>query len=472
MTKYISSRDASAVVGGDRAVLDCFASDGGLYVPQTLPILSYKDMLDLDYVGRADKVLRAFFDFDVGGIAEKAFADFDDPAPTVKIDDNAFIVELWHGKACSSKDMALCVLPMLIERAKAKLNISSDTIIPFAASDETGVAVAQAFAGVKGTEAIIFYSRDELSELNKRELAAVKDSNVCAVGVTASYDLIRFAVKSAYSDVGLTAALKENNKFSADVSSANIGIIVPQIAYFFSAYCDLVNSDEIKAGDKIDFVLPIDDFGGIIAGYYAAQIGLPINKLVTAGTKHAAFIDFIDSGEYDTNGAIDTLPYDLERLLFALSGNNAELTAARMNELNTVGRFSVTESEMGALRLFAGSNTGDADIKNAIADMFDEYGYTVDVRTAAACFAALKREFVRPTAVLSVADPYRSAKAVLSALGEKPPMDIEQQFRHMEEITACEPTEALVNALSAKPSDNAIPLSDIAKFLSEKYCKK
>lgn len=468
MPNYISTRDASKVVDSASAVLDCCPNDGGLYVPEELPKINYADLLGLDYSARVDKVLCAFFDFDVGGIAKKAFG-IDDCAPVVKLDDNVFFLELWHGRTCLSADMALGFLPMLIERAKAAKNITEGTLIPIVSSGGVGASAAHAFETAQGIKLCVFYPHDETSDLVCRELGAVKNKNAAVVGVSASADKLRADIKACYCDNGLTAALGENNIKLTAADGMNIGVIVPRIAYYFSAYCDLVNSDEIKQGSKIDFVLPPDDFDGVIAGYYAYKMGLPINRLVTAGTRQE-FSDFIDTGVFDITADPCAQHCDnLERLIFDLSGNDIALTASRLRELNDKGRFSVTEGEANVLHnVFAADVIDAEDAQSAIEYMFEEYGYLADAHTAYACASALEREFVRPTVMLSVADPYRTAAEVMTALGQKIPSDNVKLFDNMEMLTACEPSEWPKSLLTEKPMESlTLPPEDIIPYLIE-----
>ncbi|MDE5593102.1 MAG: hypothetical protein K2I75_04125 [Clostridiales bacterium] len=478
MISYTSTRDASVNADGATAVLNGFAPDGGLYVPRELPDLSYTDMLDLDFAGRVTKTLKAFFDFDVNGIAKQAFGGEDDPAPTVKIDDNAFVSELWHGKSHSSKDIALALLPELIKRAKAQKNITATTLIPIATAGDIGKAAAVAFDKADDARLCVFYPQNELNDLQLRELRSIDQSNVTVVGVSSNYDELQAAIKGALTDERLNAALGENNITLSSANSVNIGTIVPQIAYYFSAYCDLVNSGEIKAGDKVDFVMPVGNFGGMIAGYYASKMGLPINKLAIAATNFTALIDFINSGAYDVNSMSHRpdapLLGNLERLVFGVSAGDAPLTAERMNELKETGRFSVTESEIHELRtVIAGGIAEMDDALDVISDLFEEYGYLANTHTAAAYAVAIERDFVHPTVVLSIASPYRSAKWVMTALGEKLPSDEVKLMRQMEDVTALDAPEDLIAAFSAKQIHNdVISPQELIKFLTERYCKK
>lgn len=477
MTKYTSTRDASVTTDGATAVLDGFAPDGGLYVPQSLPALSYKDLLDLDYASRADKVLRAFFDFDLDGVADDAYSTFDgDPAPTVKIDDNAFVCELWHGMTYSSKDVSLSVLPRLIAKAKAERKCDSTLLIPIATNGDLGKAAAEAFRYADGTEVCVFYPSSGMDDIIKRELCTTDAKGFCAVGVDGSFDDIQAAVRAAFSS-GLNTALGENNIKLSFANSINIGVVVSQIACYFSAYCDLVNSDEIGQGETVDFVVPAGNFGGMLAGYYAAKMGLPINKLVLAATQNTALTDFFDSGAYDIN-RISSRPSapvlgNLERLIFGISGNG-ELTAKRMDELKTNGRFSIAEDEMNELRtLFAGDIVSGEQVNEAIGYLFDEYGYLADTRTAAAYEVADSREFVRPTVIMSIASPYRTARQVMTALGEKTPKDSEELLRRMEMVTALDVPTELQNVFSAEcVQTTVISPQDMIEFLTEKYSKK
>ncbi|MDE6029849.1 MAG: hypothetical protein K2F90_05995 [Clostridiales bacterium] len=477
MLNYTSTRDATVRVDGATAVLNGFAPDGGLYVPCELPALSYADMLDLDYAARVTKTLKAFFDFDVSGIAKQAFGAENDPAPTVKVDDNAFVSELWHGKSHSSKDLALAMLPELIRRAKAQKNITSTTLIPIATAGDIGTAAANAFIGADDARLCVFYPLTGMNELQLAELKCLDQSNVTVVGVDSDYDTLQAAVKAALTDGDLIAALGENNIALSSANSVNIGTVVPQIAYYYSAYCDLVNSGEIAAGDKVDFVMSVGNFGGMIAGYYASKMGLPINKLAIAATNFTALIDFINSGGYDINSMSNRpdapLLGNLERLIFGLSGNDAALTAARMAELENSGRFAVTDDEIHELRnVLAGATADMDDAYDMIFDLFEEYGYLADTHTAAAYSVAVDREFVHPTVVLSIASPYRLAKHVMTALGEKVPTDGVKLMQRMEDVTALPAPEDLIAVYSAKQINNdVIPPQDIIEFLTERYCK-
>ncbi|MCH5165863.1 MAG: threonine synthase [Clostridiales bacterium] len=483
--KYTSTRDTAVEADSATAVVGGISEDGGLYVPQVFPKLDYKQFFGLDYVERADKVLRAFFDFNVDGVAKAAYSTFDtdEPAPTVKLDDNLFVLELWHGRTHAFKDMALSVLPHLLVRAKAQKCETDKTLILVATSGDTGKAALEGFKDVDGTEVCVFYPTDGVSRVQKLAMQTQDGNNVLAVGITGNFDDAQGSVKAAFRDDRLKDLLKDNNIKMSSANSINIGRLVPQIAYYFSAYCDLVDSGEIKAGDKIDFVVPTGNFGNILAGWYAHNMGLPISKLVCASNRNNVLTDFIETGIYDINRefyktdspSMDILvSSNLERLIFETSGRNSELTLKRMKDLATAGRYSVDEREMEKIReVFAADYADDEDIEDAIADMFDEYGYLIDTHTAAAYAVAARRELVRPTVVVSTANPYKFAPAVLRALGEKVSGEAtEAMFSRLEDLTAMEVPSSLKEVFykSVRFNETIAP-KDIIEYIAARYGK-
>ena len=483
--KYTSTRDGSVVTDGASAIIDGISADGGLYVPVKLPKLDYIEFFGLDYIARADKVLRAFFDFDVAGVAKAAYGSFDtdEPAPVVKIDDNLFVLELWHGKTHAFKDMALSVLPRLLVRAKAEKSVGQKTLVLVATSGDTGKAALEGFKDVEGTEVCVFYPTDGVSRVQKLAMQTQGGNNVRAAGITGNFDDAQTAVKAAFRDESLKQALGENNITMSSANSINIGRLVPQIAYYYSAYCDLVDSGEIKSGDKIDFIVPTGNFGNILAGWYALKMGLPVNKLVCASNRNNVLTDFIETGVYDVNRefyktespSMDILvSSNLERLVFETSGRDCEKTAKRYAELKETGRFSVSEDEAVKIReAFASDYADDEDIEDAIAEMFDEYGYLIDTHTAAAYAVAMRREHVRPTVVVSTANPYKFAPAVLRALGENVQGEATaDDLRKLEDITAMDVPRSLAEVFDLPVRfDDTIAPSEIAEYVSRKYGK-
>ncbi|MCH5163148.1 MAG: threonine synthase [Clostridiales bacterium] len=480
--KYISTR-GGAEASASRAVIDGIAPNGGLYVPTEFVKLDYKTLFGLDYAARCDRVLRAFFDFDIEGIADDAYTDFEDgdPAPAVKLDDKLFVLELWHGKTHAFKDMALSVLPRLLCAAKKAEGDGDKTLVLVATSGDTGKAALEGFKDVEGTSVCVFYPTDGVSRVQKLAMQTQAGDNVNAVGVVGNFDDAQSAVKIAFSDGALGEKLKAAGVRLSSANSINIGRLVPQVAYYFSTYCDLVDSGEIKAGEKIDFVVPTGNFGNILAGYYALRMGLPVNKLVCASNKNNVLSDFVTGGIYDANReffktsspSMDILvSSNLERLIFELSGRNAALTAERMAELKATGRYEITAGEHEKMReVFACGYADEGETETAIADMFDEYGYLIDPHTAVAYSVAKRRGFSRPTVVVSTANPYKFAPAVLKALGEKTAGDAnEKMLEKLCDITAMDIPESLIGVFGEKIRFNeTVDSKDILGYITRRY---
>lgn len=480
--KYISTRGGGEVSSA-RAVIDGIAEGGGLYVPIEFTKLDYKKMLGLDYAARCDMVLRAFFDFDVDGIADAAYQTFetDDPAPTVKIDDMLIVLELWHGRTHAFKDMALSVLSRLLTAAKKAEGIDTKTLVLVATSGDTGKAALEGFKDVEGTEVCVFYPTDGVSRVQKLAMQTQDGGNVNAVGIVGNFDDAQTAVKTAFNDGELAERLKKAGYELSSANSINIGRLVPQIAYYFSAYCDLVDCGEIDGGERIDFVVPTGNFGNILAGYYAKQMGLPINRLVCASNKNNVLTDFLSSGIYDANReffktaspSMDILiSSNLERLIFEISGRNAELTKERMKSLKETGRYEITAKEHDAIReIFACGYADEDQTEAAIADMFDEYGYLIDTHTAAAYHVAKGRELNRPTVIVSTANPYKFAPAVLKALGERAVDEANpQMLSQLEDVTAMEIPQSLLKAFDYEIRFNkVVDKSEIIDYISARY---
>ena len=481
--KYTSTRDTAVSATSARAVINGISKDGGLFVPKELPSLDYKKLLELNYAARADTVLRAFFDFDTDGVSKAAYEDFDegDPAPTVKLDDNLFVLELWHGKTCAYSDMSLSVLPGLLASAKKSEGNNEKTLVLVASSGDTGEAALEWFRGVPGTEAVVFYPTEGVGELQRLAMTTLDGDNVCAVAVNGTYGEVQSAVKKAFSDESLTAALKEKGMEASFANSVNVGSLVPQIACYFSAYCDLVDSNEIKPGEKIDFCVPTEFFGSVIAGYYAYKMGLPVNKLICASNKFDVFADFIETGVYDVNrkqsksnrpSADMLFSSNLERLLFETCGRNGKTIAARADELSGTGRTQVTPKEIEEIRsVFACECADDDAVAAAIEEMFDEYGYLIDTHTAAAYAAAAERGLSRKTVVVSGVNPFKCAPAVLTSLGERAKGAVtKEMLEDLVDFSAMEIPDRLIELFAKKKRfTDVIEKEGVTAFIKNRF---
>ena len=238
---------------------------------------------------------------------------------------------------------------------------------------------------------------------------------------------------------------------------------MPQIAYYFSAYLDIVNAGKMKMGDKLNFAVPTGNFGNILAAYYASRMGLPVGRLICASNRNNVLTDFFRGGEYDSrrefyktmSPSMDILvSSNLERLLFEISGRDDALTAQRMRALKENGTYTVTVRERAALsELFWAGYADEETSAEALGNLFEEYGYIADPHTsvAAAVFDGYVSETGddTPTVIVSTASPYKFARDVLKCLGETVPDDDFKALKKLEDVTALPVPDSLSSLQTA-----------------------
>lgn len=470
--KYVSTRNNKLSVTGSTAVLTGLAPDGGLFVPESFPEISREEILrmtETDYPERSALVMSKFFDEltydELLGIARRAYATFDgDPAPEVKLADGLYVLELWHGKTHAFKDMALSVLPLLMTALKDKTGQKETCLIPVATSGDTGKAALEGFSDVPGTAVIVFYPDGGVSHTQKKQMVTTLGSNVKVVAVRGNFDDAQTAVKQAFGDKELAGKLAEAGCKMTGANSINLGRLAPQVAYYFSAYADLLSSGQIEFGDKVDFCVPTGNFGNILAAYYAKRMGLPAGKLICASNDNNVLTDFLETGVYSlgrefiktTSPSMDILiSSNLERLLFEFADRDGDTVKAWMDELKKNGSYDVGGERLCEIReTFWGGYAKQEDYADTLMDVYDEYGYLCDPHTAVA-FDVCNRYFDEceddaPVVVVSTASPVKFAATVLDSIGITPPEDDVKALRKMESETAF-PVPESVYALFGMP---------------------
>lgn len=454
---FISTRNIKNKVSGAMAVVEGLSSEGGLFVPSMFPqigIEELKKLVDMDYAQRSSFIVGKFLpelENVLSACTKKAYDKFDgDPAPVVKVDDNLFVMELWHGPTHAFKDIALTLLPYLLTESKKILKKSERTLILVATSGDTGKAALEGFADVDGTDIIVFYPSDGVSDLQKLQMMTQKGDNVFVSAITGNFDDAQTAVKKIFTDEKVKKELAQNGYALSSANSINFGRLVPQVAYYFSAYVDMVDANEIEWGDKINFCVPSGNFGNILAGYYAMMMGLPINKLICASNKNNVLTDFLRTGKYSvqrkfhktTSPSMDILiSSNLERLVFELSERNDTLTAKRMEQLKTDGVYSITDNELDLLKKHFYADYSDEDeVDETLYDYFEGFGYIADTHTSVALSVYDKyydeTSDETKTVLLSTASPYKFVNSVLNALGESAGKDEHSSLKKLEDITA------------------------------------
>ncbi len=464
--QYVSTREKSTIVSSAEAIVKGLSEDGGLFVPSEFPAISSKEleqMTDMEYSERAAFVLSKFLsDFtleELNDYTKKAYSRFygDDPCPLVAIDDKTYILELWHGPTCAFKDMALTLLPHLMVASRKKVGEKNKTLILVATSGDTGKAALEGFKDVEGCEIIVFYPSEGVSDMQKLQMQTQTGNNVYVCAIKGNFDDAQSAVKVIFNDENVKAQLLEQGYKLSSANSINWGRLVPQIAYYVSSYVDLLASNEIKMGEKINFCVPSGNFGNILAGYYAMRMGVPIGKLICASNKNRVLTDFFASGKYDTNRefyktmspSMDILiSSNLERLLFEISGRNDKYVASLMNDLKTKGCYQIDFEKLKAnASNFEGGFSDEEMTMDTIENFYDENDYLLDTHTAVAVDVyvdyTIESGDKTKTVIVSTASPYKFPQDVYNALTGEFVNDSIKAADMLEEYTGMEIPEPL-----------------------------
>lgn len=433
--KYISTRNKEKIVSVSEAIIQGLADDGGLYTPQTLDQkVDLASTLKMSYLELAQYILSLFLsDFShkqiqqcVQNAYQNSFEN-NEVAPLCKYNDG-WLVELWHGPTSAFKDVALTLLPHLLTAAYQNQNENDLISILTATSGDTGKAAINGFADVKNTAITVLYPEIGVSDIQKRQMQTSLGKNVEVIAVKGNFDDCQRIVKDAMKDPVVLEACKHMKLSSAN--SINIGRLLPQIVYYFDSYAKLVNHGDIQLGDVVNFVVPSGNFGNILAGYLAKQLGLPIKKLVCASNSNNVLTDFIRTGTYNANRtfiptispSMDILvSSNLERLLFLLSNHNDVLINQYMASLKNDGHYTISDDLRQRLQeSFAAYDCSEDECKKVIHDTFHKEHILIDPHTAVAVHAchAYKQESNdnTPCIVLSTASAYKFAKDVYTAL--------------------------------------------------------
>jgi len=439
---YTSTRDKSVKVTSAEAIARGISKDGGLFVPTELPKISPEfidSLVGKDYITRCEKVLSLFLtdysaeeiNYCVNGAYAKGKFSSDKVAPIKTIAPGENILELWRGPTCAFKDMALQLLPYLLTVAAKKTVADKTIVILVATSGDTGKAALEGFKDVDKTKIMVFYPNDGVSPMQKLQMTTQEGGNVGVCAINGNFDDAQSGVKKIFTDPAVAEKLAENNMMFSSANSINWGRLVPQIVYYISAYCDLIENGSIKNGDEINVVVPTGNFGNILAAYYAKRMGVPVKKLICASNSNNVLTDFFESGKYDKNRKFFTtespsmdilISSNLERLLFHLCGENDELVKEWMGSLSSAGEYEVTdEVKKQIFALFDAGCCNDEETKGAIKEVFDEYSYLMDTHTAVAykVYEDYKKKTGDNTKTLiaSTANPYKFGFAVYDALG-------------------------------------------------------
>ena len=441
--QYVSTRNKEHSRTAAQAIAQGLARDGGLLTPAYIPRLpknALEELCGMSYQQRAVYVMSLFLDefsvSELAGFAAKAYGPdkFDTPAvaPVYTLNEGLHCLELWHGPTCAFKDLALQMLPHLLTASLKKTQENKTVCILTATSGDTGKGALEGFRDVENTRILVFYPKDGVSAIQELQMNTQEGGNVGVCSVCGNFDDAQTGVKKLFSDEALREELAQRGYFLSSANSINWGRVLPQIVYYVSAYCDLVQDGKLETGDTLNVCVPTGNFGNILAAYYAKEMGLPIGRLICASNSNNVLTDFLTTGVYDRNRtfyntispSMDILiSSNLERLLFAVTQSDSEVRGY-MEELAASGRYQVSDKVKTAIgRHFAAGCCDDANTKRVISEVYKTYGYLMDPHTAVA-FDVLER-YRRdtgdeaPALVVSTASPFKFCDNILDALGQK-----------------------------------------------------
>ncbi len=452
--RYVSTRDNYAAVDASQAISLGMVPSGGLFVPEKLPNIFSPQFCGENYHQTASRILTPLLsDFTVEEITEcisSAYSpdSFDTPeiVELKTLDSSQFVLELWHGPTAAFKDVALQIMPHFLKFAKKKTADRSHTLILVATSGDTGKAALEGFSDCEGISIAVFYPHGGVSEIQKLQMVTTAGGNTNVVAVNGNFDDCQNAVKSLLGDNELRQRLAGQGVSLSSANSINWGRLCPQIVYYMRAYLSLVENGVISFGEKIDFSIPTGNFGNILAGFYAMNLGLPVRRFICASNCNNVLAEFFETGIYDrnreffrtTSPSMDILiSSNLERFVFEMADNDGVKTAAMFDQLSKKGRFSVGSELLDKMRsVFEADWVDEAAVLETIGSVYKQSGYVMDTHTAVAAAAArrLKKDDT-PVVIASTASPYKFSNAVLEGIGGRLTEDEFMSVQTLNEMT-------------------------------------
>lgn len=429
-TEYISTRGNAAPLDFAGVTLTGLASDGGLYVPREWPRFTtdqIKAMRGLNYVDLAARVMAPFTagvlsEDELKELCKAAYGSFAHEAvtPLRQLDNQNWLLELFHGPTLAFKDVALQLLGHLFERFLS--GTDKKLTIVGATSGDTGSAAIDAVAGREQVEIFMLHPHERVSDVQRRQMTTMIAPNVHNIAIEGSFDDAQAMVKRMFGDREVNGPLT----LSA-VNSINWARLMAQVVYYFAAALRLGSPDR-----AIAFSVPTGNFGDVFAGYVAAQMGLPIERLIVATNVNDILHRALSRGDYSVSGVTPTaapsmdiqVSSNFERLLFDLEGRDGSTTAARMKWFEQMGKM-VLSADMRKKASFFASTRADAD-EMALAMRWghEHCGEIIDPHTAIALHAARNSGIAPevPIATLATAHPAKFRDAVERATGIRPPL--------------------------------------------------
>lgn len=461
---YVSTRNQQKEINFYQAIVQGIGDDGGLLVPNfEFKQLDLNKLVKLNYVDLATEVIATFVPEDGKELIHQACNNaygkglFPEVVVPVKKAGDVYVAELFHGQTAAFKDMALSLLPHLMTLSLKQLKEDRQVMILAATSGDTGKAALEGFKDVDGTCIKVFYPLDGVSAIQQQQMVSQEGNNVKVVGIKGNFDDAQSAVKVAFADEMLKAVSNEHQVFLSSANSINVGRLIPQIIYYFHSYFELVRNNEIEMGEKVNFCVPSGNFGNCLAGWFAKNMGLPVNQFIAASNKNNILTDFFTTGKYDANReffktnapAMDILvSSNLERLVWYMSGKDGNKVKTYMDKLKAEGIYEVDDDTFNNIKKqFKAGYLSEEEVLSTIKKCYDDTGYVLDTHTACG-YGVLKRYQEEcndntKTILLSTASPYKFPESVYKALFDED-LDVYEAIDKLNEKTGVEVPKPLV----------------------------
>ena len=436
--KYVSSRGQAPVLGFRDVLLAGLATDGGLYMPESWP----KPAIPAgDYATRAAALMQPFVGDEIAPdtfarLCREAYSTFRHPdvVPLVPLSDDHYLLELFHGPTLAFKDVALQLIGRLFDHVLSEQN--RRVMVVGATSGDTGSAAIDGVKGCSNVDIVILYPQGRVSDVQRRQMTTVDARNVHTVAIDGTFDDCQDLVKAMFND----APFREANQLSA-VNSINWARVMAQTVYYFTAIAQL--------GKPASFSVPTGNFGNVLAGWIAKQMGAEVRKLVVGSNSNDILTRFFESHEMLARPVVPTLSPSMdiqissnfERLLFEMNGRDGGATSEQLQRFRQTGSLAVEPDQYAQwiAPTFSAHRCNDEETLATIKRVHNETGMLIDPHTAIGVAAAEAcKESGTPIVTLATAHPAKFPDAVQKATGVRPalPAHVADLFDRPERIAS------------------------------------
>jgi len=432
---YISTRNNSKKFVFRDVFLNGLASDGGLFIPDKIPLFSSEDLKKLEKLSYKDLALNIiqkfcdneFTENELREIIKDSYKNFrNEEVVEIKKIDNFYLLELFHGPTLAFKDIALQVIGNMYEKLLKKINKKINIIV--ATSGDTGAAAIDAIKGRKNINIFVLHPKDKISEIQRKLMTTVKENNVFNIAVEGNFDDCQNLVKSMFIDNEF-----KNKINMSGVNSINWARIISQIVYYFYAYFKIK-----EKGKKINFSVPTGNFGDVYAGYISKKMGLSINRLIVATNQNDILKKAINTGQYKIEKVVQTISPSMdiqvasnfERLIFDTNSNNDLDIKEKIKNLKEKNFFKIDKNQLEKIKNnFVSESLNEKETYNSIKDFYSKYNIILDPHTAVGYGVLEKISCEGINVILGTAHPCKFPEAVYKAINLKP--DLPKEFSHI-----------------------------------------